>query len=156
MHIALLAAGTRMPSWVAAGYDDYAKRLPPQLGLRLNEIPIAKRTKGGPVARLIEEEGARMLNSMPRGACAVALDREGRNWTTRELAAKLSDWMQEGRDVALLIGGPDGLAAACLQRAEHRWSLSELTLPHGLVRVIVAEQIYRAWSILSNHPYHRE
>ena len=97
-----------------------------------------------------------MLDALPRGAWVIALDEEGEAWNTRRLASEMQDWMRQGRDVALLVGGPDGLAPACRERAGQAWSLSPLTLPHALVRIVVAEQIYRAWSLNSNHPYHRD
>jgi len=155
MHIHLLAVGTRMPGWVDQGFADYAARLPREWGLRLAEIPAARRGSGGGAARAVAHEGERMLAAIPSAARAVALDEHGAGWSTRDLAQRLADWMRGGTDVALLVGGADGLAPACLERARERWSLSALTLPHGLVRVIVAEQLYRAWTILNRHPYHR-
>lgn len=144
-----------MPRWVDAGYDDYARRLPPECSLHLVEVPLARRTPAGDLRRARAREGELLLKAIPDGARVVALDEGGAGWSTREIARRLSYWMQEGRDLALLAGGPDGLAPACLERAEARWSLSPLTLPHGLVRIIVAEQMYRAWSLLQHHPYHR-
>lgn len=155
MQIHLIAVGQRMPAWVQAGYAEYAKRLPPECSLRLTEIPAEKRGKNADLNRLLGREGERMLAALPKGARPVALAVEGRQWSTEELAGQLSSWLREGRDTALLIGGPEGLAPACEARAEQRWSLSRLTLPHPLVRVVVAEQLYRAWSMLSGHPYHR-
>ncbi|NIR30047.1 MAG: 23S rRNA (pseudouridine(1915)-N(3))-methyltransferase RlmH [Gammaproteobacteria bacterium] len=155
MRIHLLAVGRRMPRWVHAGYDDYARRLPPECSLLLVEIPPARRTRTGEARRALAREGELLLRAIPDAARVVALDERGAGWRTRELAHRLSHWMQEGRDLALLVGGPDGLAPACLERADARWSLSPLTLPHGLARIIVAEQIYRAWSLLHRHPYHR-
>lgn len=145
-----------MPGWVDAGYDDYARRLPAECSLHLVEVPLARRTRTGDPRRALAREGELLLKAVPDGAAVVALDERGAGWRTRDIAQRLSRWMQEGRDVALLVGGPDGLAPACLERARARWSLSPLTLPHGLVRIIVAEQIYRAWSLLHHHPYHRE
>ncbi|HEB57933.1 MAG TPA: 23S rRNA (pseudouridine(1915)-N(3))-methyltransferase RlmH [Gammaproteobacteria bacterium] len=156
MHIHLLAVGTRMPAWVSAGYEDYARRLPAECRLHLREVPLARRHKSSKLDRLREEEGRALLAAVPRGALVIALEVGGQAWTTPQLADHLADWMQGGRDVALLVGGPDGLAPACLAAAERRWSLSPLTLPHPLVRLVVAEQIYRAHCILRNHPYHRE
>lgn len=155
MRIHFLAVGQRVPDWVGQGYDEFARRLPPECRLSLTEIPAARRSKGAEVARLREAEGERLLAALPRGAYAVALDVRGAAWSTEQLAARLADWMQAGRDVALLAGGPDGLAPACLQRADAVWSLSTLTLPHALVRIVVAEQIYRAWTVYKGHPYHR-
>lgn len=155
MRIHLLAIGTRMPGWVSAGYQDYAQRLPHECRLHLIEIAPAPRTKGTDLARAVREEGERMLDLIPKDAYVIALDVRGTQYSTEQLSAQLNGWLQNGQDVALLIGGPDGLSAACLKRARQRWSLSTLTLPHPLVRVVLAEQLYRAWSMLQNHPYHR-
>jgi 23S rRNA (pseudouridine1915-N3)-methyltransferase len=156
MRIHLLAVGERMPAWVTEAYTDYAGRLPGECGLILREIPAVKRSRNADLARIAEQEGARMLDAIPRDARVVALDQRGRSFSTAELSRRLDDWMHSGRDLALLVGGPEGLTHACRARAELLWSLSPLTFPHPLVRVIVAEQIYRAWSLLRGHPYHRE
>jgi 23S rRNA (pseudouridine1915-N3)-methyltransferase len=156
MRIHLLAVGQRPPEWVESGYQEFARRLPPECPLVLHEIPAARRSRRGEVARLLNEEGERLLAAVPAGALFVALDVKGRQWDTPQLAAQLNRWMHEGRDVALAIGGPDGLSRACLDKADLVWSLSPLTLPHALVRIVVAEQIYRAWTILRGHPYHRQ
>ena len=156
MRIQLLAAGTRRPAWEREGYQHYAKRLPRECALTLHEIPVAKRSGNADLARLLAREGDQMLKTAARGARIIALDERGEPHSTRELAAHLARWMRDGRDLALLIGGPDGLAPRCLEAAEARWSLSPLTLPHGLARILVAEQIYRAWSIINGHPYHRD
>jgi 23S rRNA (pseudouridine1915-N3)-methyltransferase len=155
VRIHLIAVGTRMPAWVEQGYAEYARRLPLDCALQLTEIPAGKRGKGADIARLTREEGERTLAAVPKGARIVVLDVKGQAWGTEQLAQTLDAWRNEGRDVALLVGGPEGLAPECLTRAEQRWSLSNLTLPHPLVRIVVAEQLYRAWSILANHPYHR-
>lgn len=155
MKLRLLAAGTRLPAWVNAGFADYADRLPSDCKLELTEITLGHRGKNADIQRAIRAEGERMLAALDDRTRVIALEVTGKAWNTQTLAQKLNDWRQDGRDVALLIGGPDGLAPACRERAEIHWSLSALTLPHGLVRIIVAEQIYRAWSILNNHPYHR-
>lgn len=155
MRITLLAVGSRMPSWVEAGYREYARRLPAENPLQLVEIPAGRRGKSANIARLTRDEGERMLAAVPRGAQIIALDVQGRAWDSEQLAEKLDDWRHQGRDVALLVGGPEGLTPACLAAADERWSLSNLTLPHLLVRVVVAEQLYRASAILANHPYHR-
>lgn len=144
-----------MPDWVKSGYDEYVKRLPRECRLQLVEIPAGKRGKGANLARAIQDEGERMLAALPKEAHVIALDMRGKQWDTPQLAQRLKDWLQDGRDVALLTGGPDGLAKSCLKRADHLWSLSKLTLPHPLVRIVVAEQLYRAWSLLTGHPYHR-
>jgi 23S rRNA (pseudouridine1915-N3)-methyltransferase len=163
MRLHLLSVGRRMPGWVEQGFVEYAKRLPPECRLSLVEIEPAQRGKGRGKAgasealreRSRDEEGERLLKAVPSGALVIALDLGGRAWSTEELAGRLDAWLAGGRDVALLVGGPDGLSAACLARAEQRWSLSPLTFPHPLVRIILAEQIYRAWSIRAGHPYHR-
>lgn len=144
-----------MPDWVQTGYGEYAKRLPTECRLRLVEIAAEKRGKNADLPRLLAREGERMLAAVPKGARVVALAVEGRQWGTGQLAERLTGWLGEGRDIALLVGGPEGLADACYARSDERWSLSPLTLPHPLVRIIVAEQLYRAWSLLSGHPYHR-
>lgn len=155
MNIHLIAIGERMPRWVNDGYHEYAKRLPAECALNLVEIPAGKRGKNADVARITRDETERMLNAVPRGAYVIALEVGGRSWSTAQLAQQLDDWMSSGRDLALLVGGPDGLGEPARSRAAQLWSLSPLTLPHPLVRVVLAEQLYRAWSILRNHPYHR-
>lgn len=155
MRIQLIAVGSRLDAWVYQGYETFAKRLPPDCALLLTEIPAFKRGKNADIGRIIREEGQKILAALPKGARIVALDVQGRQYSTQELAGKLEDWRQGGRDVALLVGGPEGLSADCLVQADEKWSLSKLTLPHPLVRVVVAEQIYRAWTVLNHHPYHR-
>jgi len=155
VRIHLIAVGTRMPAWVVDAYQEYAKRLPRECTLQLVEIPLSKRRKSLGAAQAAEEEGQYLLASLPKDCTVIALDVRGNSWSTEELAARLQDWLASGRDVALLVGGPDGLSAACLKRADLKWSLSALTYPHSLVRVVLAEQLYRAWTINSGHPYHR-
>lgn len=155
MKIHLLAIGTRMPSWVQAGYQEYAVRLPRECALHLTEIPTDKRGAKTDLQRQMRDEGQRLLAAVPSGSRLIALDESGCEYSTLELARQLAAWLQQGRDLSLLIGGPDGLDHACCQRAEQLWSLSRLTLPHPLVRIVVAEQLYRAWTVLKNHPYHR-
>ncbi len=144
-----------MPGWVKTGYHEYARRLPPECRLNLIEIAPGKRGKNADIERAVRDEGERMLATIPKDTHVVALDVRGTEWSTAQLSAQLQSWLQGGRDVALLIGGPEGLAEPCLARAAVKWSLSPLTLPHALVRVVAAEQLYRAWSILKHHPYHR-
>jgi 23S rRNA (pseudouridine1915-N3)-methyltransferase len=144
-----------MPDWIEQGYEEYARRLKGECTLSLKEIPPGKRGKSVSVSRTIEEEGQRLLGSIPKGAHVVALDVLGKAWSTEQLASSMTRWMQQGQTISLLVGGPEGLSEACVQRADQRWSLSALTFPHPLVRVIVAEQLYRAYSINKNHPYHR-
>jgi len=155
MRIRLICVGTKMPAWVTTGYQEYAKRLPADCRLELVEIPPGHRGKGADVQRAIEKESRQILAALGKDEHVVALDVEGRQWSTEQLAGTIGEWQMGGKNVALLIGGPDGLSAECLALARQRWSLSNLTYPHPLVRVILSEQIYRAWSLLNNHPYHR-
>jgi len=155
MRIHLVAAGTRMPSWVVEGYQEYAKRLPRECSLQLIEIPLSKRRKSITAAQAKQQEGQAILAAVPKDCSVIALDVLGQHWTTQDLAGRLREWLASGRDVALLVGGPDGLAPECLASSDMRWSLSALTYPHALVRIILAEQLYRAWSINAGHPYHR-
>lgn len=154
MKLRIVAAGQRLPAWVDAGYQEYARRMPREFALRLCEIPIASR-KALPVDRARREEGERMLQQIDAAERVVALAVDGIVVTTEELAQRLGRWERDGRDVVFLIGGPDGLDEACLKRADERVSLSALTFPHGLVRVMLAEQLYRAWTLRAGHPYHR-
>ncbi len=156
MNIRLLAAGTRPPDWVHKGYNEYARRMRAEFTLDLVEIPVLKRAPGSSLEKLREKEGGRMLSSVAAQAHVVALDVKGQPWSTTELADQLQRWQLSGVPVCLLIGGPDGLSSACLDRANQKWSLSNLTFPHMLVRIMVAEQLYRAWSFTRGHPYHRE
>jgi 23S rRNA (pseudouridine1915-N3)-methyltransferase len=155
MQINLISVGNRMPGWVQQAYDEYAKRLPRECELVLKEIAPGKRGKNSDVARIVKDEGERMIAAIPQGAHIVTLDIPGKPWTTPELAQALQRWLESGQHIALLIGGPEGLADSAKQLARESWSLSKLTFPHPLVRIIVAEQLYRAWSIFHNHPYHR-
>jgi 23S rRNA (pseudouridine1915-N3)-methyltransferase len=155
MNISLIAIGTRMPAWVNEGYREYARRLPRECRLKLTEIPLGQRARSKTVERAVAEEGKRMLAEISPGEHVIALDVKGRNWSTEQLAVQFQQWMLAGRGISLLVGGPDGLSAPCLERAQQRWSLSPLTLPHALVRVLLAEQLYRAWTVTVGHPYHR-
>jgi len=155
VKIRLISVGTKMPAWVDEGYGDYAKRLSAEITLELVEIAAGKRGKNADLARITDKEGEAMLAAIPAGDRVVALDVQGRSFSTEALAATLEDWLPAGRNTSLLIGGPEGLAPAALARADERWSLSALTLPHPLVRVLLAEQLYRAWTLLKGHPYHR-
>ena len=155
MKLRMLAVGTRMPDWVETGCNEYAKRLPPELRIQVVEIPLGSRGKSQSNAKAIEIEGQALLKAIGQRDFVVALEVQGKTMSTEELAAKLSHWQMDGRDISLIIGGPDGLAADCLTRADMRWSLSDLTLPHPLVRIVLMEQLYRAWTINANHPYHR-
>jgi 23S rRNA (pseudouridine1915-N3)-methyltransferase len=155
MNIYLIAVGNRMPRWVEEGYQEYAKRMPSECSLKLIEIAPGRRGKGADIARAIRDEGERMLKAIPRSCRVVTLEVEGKAWSTEQLSSKLGGWLADGPDIALLVGGPEGLASSCQQRSDQCWSLSSLTLPHPLVRVLLSEQLYRAWSLLNNHPYHR-
>lgn len=155
MRIHLLAIGSKMPDWVETASCDYAERMPAHCQLLIKEISAGKRGKNADLQRIREAEGEKLLAAIPQGALVIALDVRGKSWSTETLAEQLDSWLLEQQDVVLLVGGPEGLSAACLQRADVKWSLSALTFPHPLVRVMVTEQLFRAWSILSNHPYHR-
>jgi len=155
MKCRLLAAGTRLPDWINTGFQDYQRRLRTPFELELLEIPIATRRGGENRRPAVAREGSTMLAAIRPDDFVVALEVAGKAMSTEQLSDWLARRMQEGRSLALLIGGPDGLAPECSSRADLRWSLSPLTLPHALVRVIVAEQLYRAVSLLAGHPYHR-
>ncbi len=155
MKLWLVAVGQRMPGWVDEAFSDYAKRLPPETPLILKEIRAEARGSSISAEVVMEREAQRIDAAMPPGAFVVALDEHGEPLTSVSLARELDRWRQGGRDVALLIGGADGLAPRIKQRADARRRLSDLTLPHGLVRVLVAEQLYRAHTLLNGHPYHR-
>ena len=155
MRIELLALGTRMPAWVDAAVEDYARRLGADVRFELREIPLTRRTARGDGARIAAAEGSRLLAAIRKDAFVVALAVAGRMFSTEQLAEWLQLRMNEGRNLSFLIGGPDGLAPECLQRSDLLWSLSALTLPHTLARILVVEQLYRALSLTKGHPYHR-
>ena len=155
MKIHLIAVGRRVPDWVERGYHEFSKRLPAEHRIHLIEIATGKRHKNSDVKQHVEREGKQMVAAIPAASTVIALDVKGQQWSTEQLAKRFAAWRHEGRDISLLVGGPDGLAPDCLKRARHIWSLSQLTLPHALVRVVIAEQLYRAWSIINDHPYHR-
>lgn len=156
MRLRVIAVGTRLPRWVREAFDDYAGRLTGGLKLSLLEIEPGARGAGRAVKQAVDTEARRIMAALRKDEYVVALDEHGKGLTTRELSAWLATRMQGGRDVVLLIGGPDGLAAPLLARAEFKWSLSPLTFPHALVRVVLAEQLYRAQTVLNHHPYHRD
>lgn len=155
MRLRILAVGTRMPGWVTEGFNEYRKRMPPEIRVELVELPAGQRGKGLPVEKAIEREGESMMRAIAPADGVVALDVRGKSWSTEQLARQLRQWQESGNNYNLLIGGPDGLAPGCLDRAGQSWSLSPLTLPHPLVRVLLMEQLYRAWSINVGHPYHK-
>jgi 23S rRNA (pseudouridine1915-N3)-methyltransferase len=152
LKISVVAVGRSMPGWVEQGWNEYSRRLPRQLDLVLESVMPSRAAAG----RARSDEGETLLRRCPSGAYRVALDATGTPWTTEDLAARLEQWMMGGQPVAMLIGGAEGHSAQTLQGCEAAWSLGPLTLPHMLVRVVVAEQLYRAWTIVSGHPYHRQ
>ncbi|NRA82644.1 MAG: 23S rRNA (pseudouridine(1915)-N(3))-methyltransferase RlmH [Gammaproteobacteria bacterium] len=156
MKIQIIAVGTKMPNWIESGLQEYLRRFPRDCTLEITEIVAGKRGKNADIKRILQKEGQLTLAAVPKGNRIVTLEVEGKPWTTPQLAKNLEKWQFDARDVSLLVGGPEGLAPACIAASEQRWSLSPLTLPHPMVRVIVAEALYRAWSINNNHPYHRE
>ena len=155
MDIKIHSIGRRPPAWARQAFDDYQGRLPRHIHLVLKEVAPRPRSADGDRRRGREEEGARLLAGVARDDVVIALDENGGQLTSRALAGRLQAWLDDGRSLSLLVGGPDGLSRTCLQRAHIRWSLSRLTLPHMMTRVVLAEQFYRAWTITQNHPYHR-
>lgn len=156
MKLVLIAVGQKLPSWADTAYDDYAKRFPPDLRLELKALKTEPRNTGKPVEALMAAERTRIEAALPKGARRVVLDERGTRVTTIQLADRLKAWQHDGRDVALLIGGPDGLDPELRSQADESLRLSDLTLPHAFARVMLAEALYRAWSVTVGHPYHRE
>lgn len=155
MKIELMAIGTKMPRWVEQGFTEYQRRLPKDCELVLTELPMTTRSKTGNTELWKEKDSQTLLKAIPAQSLVIALDERGKNYTSEQLADKLQNWRESTQHLSLLIGGPDGLSEQCKARAQALWSLSSLTLPHPLVRIIVAEQLYRAWTLLNDHPYHR-
>ncbi len=155
MRILVIAAGNRQPTWVDEGFDDYARRLRGSCTLELLEVPLGRRSKSSSNQKAQKDEGERMLRAISPTAHVIALTLAGRPWSTEQLAEQLRHWTTLGAPVCLLVGGPDGLSAECESRAAEQWSISPLTFPHGLVRVLLAEALYRAWTLNERHPYHR-
>ncbi|MBT8049394.1 MAG: 23S rRNA (pseudouridine(1915)-N(3))-methyltransferase RlmH [Xanthomonadales bacterium] len=155
MNLTVAAVGQRMPVWVQTAWKEYARRFGRGMSLQLKEIPLGKRSRNADIESLRQAEGDALLAAVPSGHRLIALDEKGRQWSTLELAEKLEHWMREERGVCFLVGGPDGLPDTCKTEAHETWSLGRLTLPHPLVRAILAEQLYRAWTVTQNHPYHR-
>jgi len=155
LRLKIIAIGTKMPDWVEAGCNEYLKRLPSELNIEIVELSLGQRGKGADIKRAITREGKAMLKAIGVQDHVIALDVLGKSWSTEQLAGKLQEWQLSGDNFSLLIGGPDGLAPECLKRANSKWSLSALTLPHPLVRILLVEQLYRAGTINSGHPYHR-
>ena len=156
MRTYLVAVGKRMPGWITNGFDEFNKRLPREFKVNLIEIPPATRSKATSTDKIIAEEARRIRAAIPEGSIVAALDEHGKQLDNPSLSKKLELWSQQGRDVTFVIGGADGLASEIKKSADMLWSLSSLTLPHALVRVILVEQVYRAWTILQKHPYHRD
>ena len=155
MQLVIAAVGHKMPGWIETGFAEYAKRMPPECRLVLKEIKPVERTGGKTAETVMAAERTRIEAAIPKGSRIIALDERGRDLTTMQLSQQLTQWQQDGRDVTFVIGGADGLDAQFKAGADMLIRLSSLTLPHGMVRVMLAEQLYRAWSILQNHPYHR-
>ncbi len=155
MRIFLVAIGNRMPNWVVEAYEEYSKRMPKEFRLELIEVNAIRRTKNSDVSSVIKKEGEALLSAVPKNSLIVLLDGDGQQWSTEELAKNMDKWANCGQNVALLVGGPDGHDDKCKQMAMQSWSLSRLTFPHPFVRVLIAEQLYRAICILKNHPYHK-
>lgn len=155
MQIHLLAIGKRMPDWINQGFENYSRRLKSTMPLLLSEIATPRKSQSQDVNTIRRMEGEKLLAAIPRGAWVVALDEHGKQWDSEGLADQLNQWAHHTNQVALLIGGAEGLDQLCLDHADQTWSLSRLTLPHALVRVLVAEQLYRAWTLNNHHPYHR-
>ncbi len=156
MRINVYAIGTKMPAWVDDGVETYCKRLPRHVDLRFEGVPAAQRSAGITTDKIKAKEGDALLRRVRDADFVVALDEHGKGWTSARLAGQFEDWLNHYPTVALMIGGADGLDARCIERADRVWSLSPLTLPHALVRVVLAEQLYRAWTLTQGHPYHRE
>jgi 23S rRNA (pseudouridine1915-N3)-methyltransferase len=156
MHLRLLAVGDRQPGWVDDAVGSYTERYPREWRFRIETLPAARRGRNEPPDKALEAEAAQLLQRFGAGERIVLLDERGRQLSSRGLAVRLADWQSDGRDLCFVIGGPDGVADAVRDRADFTWSLSSLTLPHGLARVLTAEQLYRAWSLRAGHPYHRD
>jgi 23S rRNA (pseudouridine1915-N3)-methyltransferase len=156
MHIRLIAVGDRQPAWVDKAFASYIARLPREWKFRIDSIATVRRSKNDKSGQAMLAEGEQLLGKLHDDEQVVLLDERGKQMTSQSLAEQLSRWQSDGRDLAFVIGGPDGVSDACKARADHSWSLSQLTLPHGLARVMFAEQMYRTWSLQMGHPYHRE
>ncbi len=155
MRINIIAVGKRMPAWVDAAVSEYVKRMPAHCRLEIVEVPAGKRGKGTDIARVLKREAEQLLQAVPRDDHVIALERTGQQKSTLEMANKIERGLAEGTNISFLIGGPEGLDPICLDRVAEIWSLSKLTLAHPVARVVLAEQIYRAWSVVNHLPYHR-
>ena len=156
MKIHLLAIGHKMPAWVEQACEDYNRRLPPELRIHSVLLPLLKRGKNPDIKRIVRDESRKLLAAVPADSRLIVLDVLGKRLSTPGLSRQLENWMQNGQDISIVIGGPDGVSEELLAQAQQKISLSELTFPHTLIRVMLVEQLYRAWTILNNHPYHRE
>lgn len=156
MKLLIVSVGHKMPDWITAGFNEYTKRMPREAQISLVEIKPEPRTTGKTMLQIMEAEAQRVLAALPQNCLRIVLDERGIQSTTRQLAAQMQDWMREGCDVAFIVGGADGLHESVKLAAQQRLALSALTLPHAFVRVLLAEQLYRAYSLMRNHPYHRE
>jgi 23S rRNA (pseudouridine1915-N3)-methyltransferase len=156
MKLLILAVGHKMPSWITEGFNEYTKRMPREAKIELLEIRPEPRTTGKTVVQIMEAEAQRIRAALPQDVLKIVLDERGQHWSTRQLAQQMQDWLGGGRDVAFIIGGADGLHESIRKEANQLLALSAMVLPHGMVRVLLAEQLYRAHSLLNNHPYHRE
>lgn len=155
LKITLITLGNKMPDWVVQGSNDYAKRFNDGIQLKIIEIPLIKRSKSSDLSRIMEKESLLIKEALPNGARVIALEIEGKTFSSEQLAVKITQLQQISSHLCFLIGGPEGLSNDILQLCDERWSLSKLTLPHPLVRIILLETLYRAWSIINNHPYHK-
>jgi len=156
MKIHLIAVGKKMPEWINTGYSEFSKRMPPELQVNLIEITPSTRNKSTSIEKNIKEEGERIQSAIPDNSKLIVLDEKGKDFSSIALSKEMESWLPMGQDISIVIGGADGIDPVIKQQADEKWSLSSLTLPHALVRVVVAEQLYRAWSIMKGHPYHRE
>lgn len=156
MKLFIVTVGHKMPGWITTGFNEYAKRMPRETKIELMEIKPEPRTTGKNTQQIMEAEAQRILTALPQNCRRIALDEHGAQHTTKQLASQMQDWMGEGQDVAFIIGGADGLHDSVKQSAQQLMALSAFTLPHAFVRVLIAEQLYRAYSLMHNHPYHRE
>ncbi len=144
-----------MPAWVNQGVEEYVRRMPSECQVKFVELALGQRAKSKNIKQAMQQEEKSIVAAIPKNALVIALEVKAKIWSTQTLSEKMQDWMQSGKDIALLIGGPDGMTPACINHANEKWSLSNLTLPHPLVRIVVAEQLYRALMIIKNHPYHK-
>jgi len=155
MIIHILAVGTKMPGWVTQGVDEYLRRMPSECQVKIIELPLGQRVKSKNIKQAMLQEEKSILAAIPNNTLVIAMEVKAKIWSTELLSEKMQDWMQSGKDVALLVGGPDGMTQACINKAVDKWSLSNLTLPHPLVRIVLAEQLYRGLMVIKNHPYHK-